>query len=275
MNTPAPPARISVISVPTSKKAIVFRRGPSEQVCSILWDRSKNTIEVGQWLKKGRIYPEYCDLSPDAKHMIYVAADHKFTNPLWGKWVAVSETPWLTAFHISAGLPPMVQGGVFLDNRRIWIDELDHPLMYKKQSLNHLKVSSTSPETHFPEISGVSRVQYIRAIRCGWTVRSSEAGLCVLDKPINATAKLVRKISSFGSEEQFSIEGGLDLHVSDCTWIDMLDGDLFYAKDGCIFVHQITRKGEVKEVELLQDLNSLSYKEAIAPYAGVNRKKRT
>ncbi|MEK6804025.1 MAG: hypothetical protein AABZ34_15370 [Nitrospirota bacterium] len=61
---------------------LVIRRGPSRQVCTLLWDRRTDTFTLGQWFK-GRIYERRCDLSPDGTHFIYFAMD--------GKWGGLSK----------------------------------------------------------------------------------------------------------------------------------------------------------------------------------------
>ncbi len=271
MNTPAPCARLSVITVPSSTKAVVFRRGPSKHVCSILWDRADNSVQIGQWLK-GRIYPEFCDLSPDAKHMIYVAADHKTDSETSGQWNAVSRPPWLTAVYVSASIPPFVVGGAFVNNKRFWIDELCSQMSYAKRITSRPEVSTTPPLKDFPKSSGISRVQYIRAMRDGWRMRNSDESMCVLEKRIFSDAILVRKISGYGSKEAYSIEGRFDLDAQNCTWLDVIDNHIYFAKDGCIFVQRKTKKGEVEHAELLHDFNNLTFTTIEAPYAGVEKR---
>ena len=70
------PARIHVILAREAPKAVVFRRGPSGQVCTLGWDLETDTFVMGQWLK-GRIYEYRSDLSPDGNLMIYFAADFR------------------------------------------------------------------------------------------------------------------------------------------------------------------------------------------------------
>jgi hypothetical protein len=70
------PARLHVILAREAPKAVIFRRGPSNQVCTIGWDLEHDTFTMGQWLK-GRIYEYRSDLSPDGSHMIYFATDFR------------------------------------------------------------------------------------------------------------------------------------------------------------------------------------------------------
>lgn len=70
------PARLHVILAREAPKAVVFRRGPSGQVCTLGWDLETDTFTMGQWLK-GRIYEYRSDLSPDGELMIYFATDYR------------------------------------------------------------------------------------------------------------------------------------------------------------------------------------------------------
>ena len=73
------PARLHVILAREAPKAVVFRRGPSGQVCTLGWDLETDTFTMGQWFK-GRIYEYRSDLSPDGEHMIYFATDFRRPN---------------------------------------------------------------------------------------------------------------------------------------------------------------------------------------------------
>ena len=70
------PARIHAILAREAPKAVVFRRGPSGQVCTLGWDLETDTFTMGQWLK-GRIYEYRSDLSPNGEFMIYFATDFR------------------------------------------------------------------------------------------------------------------------------------------------------------------------------------------------------
>lgn len=49
------PARIHILLARDEPIAVVIRRGPSKQVCTLLWNRRDDTFTLDQWLK-GRIY---------------------------------------------------------------------------------------------------------------------------------------------------------------------------------------------------------------------------
>lgn len=75
------PARLHVILARKGPKAVIFRRGPSDKVAVIGWDRSCDSFQLGQWLS-GRIYPYRCDLSPSGEYLICFAAKYGRENPV-------------------------------------------------------------------------------------------------------------------------------------------------------------------------------------------------
>ena len=75
------PARLHVILAREAPKAVIFRRGPSGQVCTLGWDLETDTFTMGQWLK-GRIYEYRSDLSPDGELLVYFAADFRRENTI-------------------------------------------------------------------------------------------------------------------------------------------------------------------------------------------------
>src|SRR4051794_37027692 len=61
------PARLHVLLARDANVGLVIRRGPSKSVCTILWNRERDTFKLGQWMR-GRIYERRSDLSPDGLH---------------------------------------------------------------------------------------------------------------------------------------------------------------------------------------------------------------
>lgn len=63
MNRPQP--RLHVITALSCDRVLILRRGRSDAVATIRWDRRRDSFEMGQWLR-GRICEYHCDLSPEA-----------------------------------------------------------------------------------------------------------------------------------------------------------------------------------------------------------------
>ena len=74
------PARLHVLMVRDSRRAVVLRKGPATAVCSILWERDADRFTLGLWMR-GRIYERRADISPDGKHMIYFARGGRAGSP--------------------------------------------------------------------------------------------------------------------------------------------------------------------------------------------------
>ena len=77
------PARLHVIIARNASTAIVFRRGPSKHVCTMLWNMNNDEFSLGQWLK-GRIYERRSDISPDGKEIAFVARGEVFVTSVDG-----------------------------------------------------------------------------------------------------------------------------------------------------------------------------------------------
>ena len=116
------PARLHVVSAKEAPLSVIFRRGPSRNVCTILWDRSTDSFSVGQWLK-GRIYERRSDISPDGKYLIYFAMNGKWSSEGIGTWTAISKVPWLKAIAFFVEVGTYEGGGLFTSNRTYWINE--------------------------------------------------------------------------------------------------------------------------------------------------------
>jgi hypothetical protein len=114
------PARLDVLLAPKARKAVVLRRGPAKLVCTVGWNLTNDTFQLGQWMK-GRIHAFCCDLSPDGKYFVYyVMKGHNFQGDY--DWTAISRTPYLKAisrWKQSAGLPG---GGLFLTENKYWLN---------------------------------------------------------------------------------------------------------------------------------------------------------
>lgn len=73
------PARLHVLLARDTKVGLVIRRGPAKSVCTVLWNRERDTFKLGQWMR-GRIYERRCDLSPDGTRFIYFAMNGRWQS---------------------------------------------------------------------------------------------------------------------------------------------------------------------------------------------------
>jgi len=67
------PCRLHVLFARDADIGVILRRGPSRWVQVIRWDTRYDIFEDGAWFH-GRIYEDYCDVSPDGELFVYFAS---------------------------------------------------------------------------------------------------------------------------------------------------------------------------------------------------------
>lgn len=104
-------ARLHVMLAREAQFAVVIRRGPSRQVCTLLWNRKTDRFTLGQWLK-GKIYEFRGDISPDGTRWLYMAM--KGGTP----YTVIAAPPYLKAIYYHEHNTTYVGGGLFVDGKR-------------------------------------------------------------------------------------------------------------------------------------------------------------
>lgn len=274
------PARLHVVFARSGDTAVVFRRGPSKQVATFLWDRRKDAFKLGQWLK-GRIYERRADLSPDGRYMIYFAMNGKWQTETRGAWVAVSRTPYLKALDLYAKGDCWEGGGLFLSDSRYWINDR---YFVRRNVLRHTS-GLTRDEAYRPERNygaECTGVYYPRLIRDGWTlVEQAEWGQwhaqTIFEKKLT-NDWVLRKIAHeqvgappgkgcyWDEHEVINRSSGAVLKCSDWEWADWDRHRLVWAEQGRLFRGQLARKQEIESPKLLHDFNAYSFEPIEAPY---------
>lgn len=274
------PARLHAVFAKDKPYAVVFRRGPSKQVCSLLWDRNKDTFKLGQWLK-GRIYEKRADLSPDGKYLIYFAMNGKWDSETGGSWTAVSKAPWLKAIEIYGKGDCWEGGGLFLSNNRFWLNDRYFTLgKIQSQSSEVTRDDSYVPEGKFgAEDTGV---YYRRLIRDGWQLNSQKEkskwnSETIFQKAI-PKGWVLRKIAHeqvdspkgkgcyWDEHELINDKSETKLIFKDWEWAELDGKSIVWASKGCIYRAKIKSHTEIGEPKLLYDFNSLEFEEIRAPY---------
>lgn len=135
--TPPAPARIWVLMASAASTAVIFRRGPSRWTRLYLWNTRTDTITPGSWFA-GRLYEWSSDLSPDGRHLVYLAhngsrrrvqaALEAFGDDAMWTWTAVCAPPWVKALGLWSAGPD--GGGLFTDNHTL---VLNHPASHLAQ----------------------------------------------------------------------------------------------------------------------------------------------
>lgn len=85
-----PPPRLHILTARAAPVAVILRRGPSGWCHVLRYRTDTDQLEPGSWFQ-GRIYQFRCDLSDDARSMVYLAMGDKGQT-----WNGICEPPDLT-----------------------------------------------------------------------------------------------------------------------------------------------------------------------------------
>ncbi len=271
------PARLHVLLASRSPLAVVLRRGPANQVCSILWNRATNAFSLGQWLR-GRIYERRSDLSPDGRHMIYFAMNGRWQSEARGSWTAISIAPWLKAIRLYPKGDCWNGGGLFTSNTSYWLNGgfCGQPLIREDKLLKRdLKYR---PEHYGNECTGV---YYVRLQRDGWKlvetmgVRFSAGTVFekqlphgwILRKWARADIDHPEGAGCYWDEHELEHSGRkILLPQTGWEWADF-DGDwLMWAAQGCLWRAKAGREGN-EDPFMIKDFNDMKFERREAPYS--------
>ena len=277
MTPPQSPCRLSVFLASQAPVGVILRRGPSEWVQLVLWNRENDTFTEGQWFH-GRVYVRRCDLSPNGKLFVYFAAKHgpgrHYDVDVGEAWTAISKPPYFTALALWPNLGSWYGGGVFHDDTHVQLDSTcgsdPHPEFTpdKRLTFSHVAADAAPWER--------------RLLRDGW--RLVERGFDprthrrvgskeVWEKP-HATAglKLCRQVEDIDFQryggpyaETFWLETPSELvPIPDATWADWDDDDrLAVARDGMLCSAAL--HGSDLRLKALHDFNPHSPKQVPTP----------
>lgn len=271
------PSRIHPLLARESHIGVIIRRGPSKQVCTILWDRQRDEFKLGQWLK-GRIYERRCDLSPDGKYLIYFAMSGKWNSEGKGSWTAISRAPFLKAIVILPKGDCWNGGGLFTGKKSYWLnDGCGHTVL---RNTNEVKRDlKFRPVQYFG--GECLSVYYPRLLRDGWTLveRINVAkwrDFDVFEKPLYE-GWLLRKIAHaevgapagkgcyWDEHKLLHSASGAQIDCSQWEWADFDRSRLVWAESGKLFTGRLGREGLAAKSELF-DCNQMTFEPIEAPY---------
>lgn len=244
------PARLHVLLARHSPMAVVIRRGPSKQVCTVGWNREDDSFEVGQWLK-GRIYEYRCDLSPDGKYLLYFAMKGGET------YTAISRAPWLKAVEFYPMIGTWEGGGLFLTENKFWLNEhfqRGKPLIH---SVDLQRDESDDPGGFYGEG---------RLIRNGWKPSEDTSPSdvsSVFEKPLPEGWILTLYKNRY---ELINKESDSLLECDDWEWADLDGQTVVWASKGCIYRASIESSEKIGVPKILYDFNPLKFERIEAPY---------
>ncbi len=258
---------------------VVFRRGPSGHAATFLWNRQTDTFTLGQWLK-GRIYPKRSDLSPDGRHLIYLAADYQGSRDAGPSWTAVSRAPYLKALDLYANHDAWQGGGLFVDDQTYWLNNslLEDDDIHSRQSDLTCDLKAAPQSKFGAEDPGV---YYPRLLRDGWKWARLDG---TVSGPVHVFRKdlpngwSLEKWSHHGADEVSQKEAyweehalcspDLDapLHLPDWEWADRDGADVVWAANGQLFRERPSDVTAGKQVRALFDFAPMAFEAVTAPY---------
>jgi len=249
-------ARLHVLLAREARVGLVMRHGTAKSVCTLLWDRRKDTFTLGQWMR-GRIDIETCDLSPDGKHFLYSVQKQKYVDATSQsrRWTVVSRTPYLKAV---AYYPDRWhrQGGWFVNNREYCLlDAVRHPDDRESEEVRRVESDPPAPSLYAARLA-----------RGGWAIEDSRARF-------NGRLEFVRPAGS-GWELRHEPRRGYRLScgalLADTRgweWADLDDKRLVWTAKGCLWSGMVNQDG-IQQINLLHDFNGMQFEALVAPYEG-------
>jgi len=267
------PARLHVLLAQDAKIGLIIRRGPAKSVCTVLWNRERNTFKLGQWLR-GRIYERRCDLSPDGKHFIYFAMNGRWQSESGGSWTAISHVPYLKAIDLFAKGDCWNGGGLFLSNREYWLNNgCGHRELRKSGRFR------ANPKGHPKQFFGGEclTVYYNRLQRDGWTMREEPYQGGTLFERKLPKSWLLRKLAFaevgappgrgcyWDAHELRHESTNTTLSFPEWEWADLVDGRLVFAVAGQLRMARLGR-GQLNGETVLHDFNDMKFEAIAAPY---------
>lgn len=268
------PPRLHVLFARNSDDAVILRRGPSKSVCSIGWNRRKDTFTIGQWLR-GRIYERRCDLSPDGRHLIYFAMNGRWSSTTRGSWTAISRAPYLKAIVLLGKGDCWHGGGLFLDKKKYWLND-----GYGHQPLKTSTEVSRDADYQPPAYYGgeCQHPYFNRLQRDGWILMPdlSERSVTVFEKSL-PYGFVLRKFAHaqtgappgkgcyWDEHDVYRSESGRRVDGGAWEWADLDSRRLVYAQEGKLFAAKIESEG-LREPELLRDFSDMQFEAIKAPY---------
>jgi hypothetical protein len=275
------PPRIFGIVARDAPVVAVFRRGPSKQVALLEWNLKTDKVKLGQWFK-GRIYKRRADLSPDGKLLIYFAANHRGHDSLGGSWTAVSEMPYLRAKHLYAWGHCWNGGGLFLDNKRYWLNRCSAGDGAERWLVDCAAKLVDQVPDGVQAGGGEDPVTYVpRLIRDGWREtgrrlsRQGESAI-TFEKTV-ARGWAVEKTFVMGSKvglygecytDRHRLIGPKDILAIEADWVEVREKELLLGHAGCLWRQKIGGSGPAAP-RLIADLTDMQFEVTEPLYAGV------
>jgi len=271
-------ARVHILIAKESNDAIVIRRGPSNQVCILGWNRTNDTFSVSQWLK-ARIYERRSDISADGKYWIYFAGTHQYKSETKGTWTAIARVPWLKALTLYGKGDSWFGGGLMLKGAKYWLNDngcMGHFLMHESTEVVRVK--------NYPLFDNYGgeclHIYYNRLQRDGWKYLGykEKKSVTIFEKKLTA-GWVLKKIAHHGGErhigqgvywDEHELEDnyGKTIVLDNWEWAEYLDNKyIFYIEKGCLYKLNVSTNYDIeKDSIFMHDFNDYKFEALKAPY---------
>jgi hypothetical protein len=184
------PARVNVLLAKEAPKALVIARVRSKLFHFAIWDYEKDLLEEGSWFK-GKIYPDFSDVSFDGKHMIYLAF-----GPSKGvtSWTAVSEAPWVEALMFWPQEDTWFGGGTFLEKNRLWLNRTGNDKMENRGKHTPAKNIDKIYTLQYRGDDGQALPPFRKRMeRDGWVLKTYENGDTGYEKAVEGFTLILKR----------------------------------------------------------------------------------
>ncbi|PYJ80682.1 MAG: hypothetical protein DME22_23650 [Verrucomicrobia bacterium] len=267
------PAGLHVLLARGAKVGLVIRRGRSKSVCTVLWNRERDTFKLGQWMR-GRIYERRCDLSPNGTRFIYFAMNGRWQSETKGSWTAISRVPFLKAMSLFAKGDCWHGGGLFLSDREFWLND-----GYGHTELKAANDVRRNVDGHPPDYFGGEclTVYYNRLQRDGWVMGKDEYQGAVSFEKKQSKSWLLRKLAfaeigappgrgCYWDAHELRHESTDTVQAfPEWEWADFVDGRLVWTSEGQLRAARLGR-GKLLGEKVLHDFNDMKCESIAAPY---------
>lgn len=245
------PARLHVLTARRSAAAVVLRRGPSEKVAAIGWDRDSGKLCEPHWLR-GRIYEYRADLSPDGRHMIYFAGK----GGRW--WTALARAPRLTAIALWPQADTWGGGGAFDLDGRLWLSAGT-----ARELPDGLEAASPHAFPHATDGIHMGGTHAAKLVLRGWRQDGGAAYATRLSRPITGGWRLVQGYNT-GQANRAIVSSTFWLQPPAAEtiaqpgweWADVWNASVQFAAKGCLWQADVGEQG-LATPELIADLNDM------------------
>ena len=238
----------------------------------MLWDRDDDTFAMGQWVG-ARIYERRCDLSPDGRHLLYFAANGKWSGEVRGSWSAVSRAPYLKAISLYPKGDCWEGGGLFTSNETFWLSG-GHDTAFESPDVT---IDGSFRPAAFYGGEGLT-TYFARLQRDGWTMVSHDrvAGRTVFEKALPGDWTLRRTAFAdiapprgkgvyWDAHELVNEDRGVVHAFPEWEWAELDRGRLVWVEHGVLCTGVVSGEG-LRDVRVIRDFNGMRFERLRAPY---------